>query len=111
MSEQSLMTMSSQAGNFTCICTINRVCLSMHSFLPAESSLDGGAVAGIMVGVIVFVALAVAGVLLAIILTWYFRRRDTRHFVKMESEGLENPNYGIVHPIRHQRRIMKCQCP
>ena len=55
-----------------------------------------GAVAGIVVGVLAFVALAVIGVVSAILLTCYFKRRRTRYFRKMESEGLENPNYGDV---------------
>ena len=45
---------------------------------------------------IVFVALAVTGVVLAIILTWCLKCRHQRYFVKMESEGLDNPNYGEV---------------
>ena len=52
--------------------------------------------AGIVVGVMVFIALAVTGVVLAIILTWCFKCRHKRYFVKMKSEGLDNPNYGEV---------------
>ena len=57
-----------------------------------------GAVAGIVVGVLVFVTLAVVGAVLAIILTWYFKYRHTRHFMKMASDykGIGNPNYGDV---------------
>ena len=55
-----------------------------------------GAVAGIVVGVLVFIALAVIGVVSAILLTCYFKHRHTRYFRKKESEGLENPNYGEV---------------
>ena len=56
-----------------------------------------GAVAGIVVGVLAFVALAVIGVVSANLLTCYFKCRHTsRYFRKVESEGLENPNYGDV---------------
>ena len=48
-------------------------------------------------GVLIFVTLAViAGVVLVTILTWYFKCRHTRYFMKMRSEGIENPNYGDV---------------
>ena len=52
--------------------------------------------AGIVVGVIVYVALTVTGVLLAIILTRCFKCRHERYFVKIKSEGFDNPNYGEV---------------
>ena len=63
MNEQLLTTVSSSAGKYSVIIV----------FFPAGSSLSGGAVAGIVVGVMVFVALAVTGVVLAIILTWCFK--------------------------------------
>ena len=47
-------------------------------------------------GVLVFAILAVIGVVLAIVLSWYFKCGHIRHFMKMESEGIENPNYGDV---------------
>jgi hypothetical protein len=54
-------------------------------------------VAGIVVGVLVFVALAVVGVVLATLFTFYFKRRNTRYFKKVENEGaIDNPNYGDV---------------
>ena len=58
-----------------------------------------GAVAGIVVGVLVFVTLVTVGLVSAIILTWYCKCRQAGHFTKMERrKGIENPNYGNVDP-------------
>lgn len=58
-----------------------------------------GAVAGIVVGVLVFVTLVIVGLVSAIILTWYCKCRQAGHFTKMEQrKGIENPNYGDVDP-------------